>query len=145
MRDLSSLESANIPRAPAPRAPFAAVRAERPRRTCISKLVLTAPRDRGVIEAVGGYPARVQSCVLAAWLRGGWYLSHARPAQVPDVPPPIAGSGRPVVRLTRRVHFDDPDDPALAGFLLSLSRKERGREIRHFITLALRGSPRRAL
>ena len=35
-----------------------------------SKLVLSAPTDRLLIESVGGYPARLQSCVLAAWLRG---------------------------------------------------------------------------
>jgi hypothetical protein len=109
----------------------------------ISKLVLSGPRDRALIEAVGGYPARLQSCVLAAWLRSGWHLSHARPAQAHAMPPPLPSFARPAARLTRRIHFDDPSDPALAGFLRSLPRKERGREIRHFISLALASRARR--
>ena len=102
----------------------------------VSKLVLHGPHDRHLIEAVGGYPSRLQSCVLAAWLRGGWRLTRAQGAATP-IPPPVPSFVRPC-RLTRRIHFDDPADPALAGFLGSLPRKERGREIRNFIAVALR-------
>jgi hypothetical protein len=107
-----------------------------------SKLVLSAPSDRLLIESVGGYPARLQSCVLAAWLRGGWRLARRHTAVVP-IPPPAPPIELPPARLTRRVRFDDPSDPALAGFLRSLPRKERGREIRHFISVALRSRARR--
>jgi hypothetical protein len=109
-----------------------------------SKLVLSGPRDRLLIESVGGYPPRLQSCVLAAWLRGGWRLTRARAACVQPIPPPAPTIALPVTRLTRRVRFDDPADPALAGFLRSLPSKERGREIRHFISLALRSGTRQA-
>ena len=135
MRDLSANDLA-----PAA-ATYASIRATGvARRTpaeSVSKLVLSEPRDRALIEAVGGYPARLQSCVLAAWLRGGWQLSRARPAQALAMPPPLPSLARPAARLTRRIRFDDPNDPALAGFLRSLPRKERGREIRHFIARAL--------
>jgi len=107
-----------------------------------SKLVLSGPRDRLLIESVGGYPPRLQSCVLAAWLRGGWQLTRARASGAPPIPPPVQAAALPAVRLTRRIRFDDPSDPALAGFLGSLPRKERGREIRHFIAVALRSSAR---
>jgi len=142
MRDLSAFDLA-----PAA-ATYASIRATGvPRRApvdTISKLVLSGARDRALIEAVGGYPARLQSCVLAAWLRGGWQLSRARPAaQALAMPPPLPSFPRPAVRLTRRIRFDDPNDPALAGFLRSLPRKERGREIRHFIALALGSRARR--
>ncbi len=108
-----------------------------------SKLVLSAPTDRLLIESVGGYPARLQSCVLAAWLRGGWHLTRRHAAAALQIPPPAPPIELPPTRLTRRVRFDDPADPALAGFLRSLPRKERGREIRHFISVALRSSSRR--
>jgi hypothetical protein len=107
-----------------------------------SKLVLSGSKDRLLIESVGGYPARLQSCVLAAWLRGGWQLTRTRSAGTPAIPPPVQAPASPAARLTRRIRFDDPSDPALAGFLGSLPRKERGREIRHFIVLALRSSAR---
>ena len=104
----------------------------------VSKLVLHGPHDRQLIEAVGGYPARLQSCVLAAWLRGGWRLTRTQPGAAPPIPPPVPSFVRPASRLTRRIRIDDPSDPALAGFLGSLPRKERGREIRNFISVALR-------
>jgi hypothetical protein len=102
-----------------------------------SKLVLSGPKDRLLIESVGGYPPRLQSCVLAAWLRGGWRLTRAHPGPAQPIPPPVPAVTLPAARLTRRVRFDDPADPALAGFLCSLPRKERGREIRHFMLRAL--------
>ena len=108
-----------------------------------SKLVLSGPKDRLLIESVGGYPARLQSCVLAAWLRGGWQLARARASAAPPIPPPVQAAASPAARLTRQIRFDDPSDPGLAGFLGSLPRKERGREIRHFISVALRSSARR--
>jgi len=136
MRDLSANDLA--PAAAAYGSIRATGVARRTHLESISKLVLNGPRDRALIEAVGGYPARLQSCVLAAWLRGGWQLSRARPAaHALAMPPPLPSFARPAARLTRRIHFDDANDPALAGFLRSLPRKERGREIRHFIALAL--------
>ena len=109
-----------------------------------SKLVLSGPKDRLLIESVGGYPARLQSCVLAAWLRGGWRLTRTQAAPAQPIPPPVPAIAVPAARLTRRVCFDDPADPALAGFLQSLPRKERGREIRHFILAALQTRSQRA-
>jgi hypothetical protein len=108
-----------------------------------SKLVLSGPTDRLLIESVGGYPARLQSCVLAAWLRGGWRLTRANAGPAVPIPPPAPAIALAATRLTRRVRFDDPTDPALAGFLRSLPCKERGREIRHFISIALRNNARR--
>src|SRR6267154_2649932 len=108
------------------------------RREPVSKLVLHGPQDRPLIEAVGGYPVRLQSCVLTAWLRGGWRLARTRPGATHAIPPPVPSFALPASRLTRRVRIDDPSDPALAGFLGSLPRKERGREIRNFISVALR-------
>ncbi len=116
-----------------------AARPDAARAEYVSKLVLSGPRDRLLIEAVGGYPPRLQSCVLAAWLRGGWQLTRAGSGRLSPLPPPSRPSDRPAARLTRRIRFDDPADPGLAGFLGSLPRKERGREIRHFILSALRG------
>ena len=107
-------------------------------RECVSKLVLHGPQDRHLIEAVGGYPTRLQSCVLTAWLRGGWRLAGMRPGSAPPIPPPVPSFALPASRLTRRIRIDDPADPALAGFLGSLPRKERGKEIRNFIAVALR-------
>jgi hypothetical protein len=119
--------------------------ADLPRPEHISKLVLNCPKDRHLIEAVGGYPARLQSCVLTAWLRGGWRLSRARPGPLQPIPPPVPPPLAPTTaRVTRRIRFDDPADPALAGFLRSLPRKERGREIRNFISVALRSGARQA-
>jgi hypothetical protein len=103
----------------------------------VCKLVLCARKDRAVMEAVGGYPGRLQSCVLSAWLRGGWRLARARNLSEP-LPPGMPVSPAPAARMSRRVRTDDPRDPGLAGFLHSLPRRERGREIRHFIALALR-------
>jgi hypothetical protein len=111
----------------------------------ISKLVLSSPRDRHLIEAVAGYPARLQSCVLSAWLRGGWRITRSRPGAAQPIPPPVPSSELPAARVTRRIRFDDPVDPALAGFLGSLPRKERGREIRQLIWIALRSCARHAL
>ena len=108
------------------------------RRAHICKLVLCARQDRQVMEAVGGYPGRLQSCVLSAWLRGGWRLTRTRGLLEP-LPPGLPVPPVPAARMTRRVRFDDPVDPGLAGFLCSLPRKERGREIRNFICIALRG------
>src|SRR5260370_13913206 len=90
----------------------------------VSKLVLPGPHDRHLIEAVGGYPSRLQSCVLAAWLRSGWRLARAQ-GPTPPIPPPVPSFVRPACRLTRRIHFDDPADPALAGVLRSPPPKER--------------------
>jgi hypothetical protein len=136
MRNLSAGSAG--PAAELLRAPATLTVRARPEHIC--KLVLTSPKDRRLIEAVGGYPARLQSCVLAAWLRRGWRL--VRVGSVPPQPiPPLAPSlAPPAARLTRRIRFDDPADPTLARFLCSLPRKERGREIRHFISAALRGS-----
>jgi hypothetical protein len=103
----------------------------------VCKLVLSARQDRLVMEAVGGYPGRLQSCVLSAWLRGGWRLARTRVLGGP-LPPGMPLAPAPAARITRRVRFDDPADPGLAGFLCSLPRKERGREIRNFISIALR-------
>ncbi len=121
----------NVAPLPAPRT------GSRRRRAHVCKLVLCARHDRQVLEAVGGYPGRLQSCVLSAWLRGGWRLTRTREAAEP-MPPGLPVPPAPAVRITRRVRFDDPNDPALAGFLCSLPRKERGREIRNFIAIALR-------
>jgi len=116
----------------------------RSRPECVSKLVLSGTKDRLLIESVGGYPPRLQSCVLAAWLRGGWQLTRTGPGRMRPIPPPARSTDQPAQRLTRRICFDDPADPTLAGFLCSLPRKERGREIRHFILTALRSGPPRA-
>ena len=120
-------------------------RAGPPRPENISKLVLNCPKDRHLIEAIGGYPDRLQSCVLAAWLRGGWRLTRTRPGLMPPIPPAVPSPAPAAGRVTRRIRFDDPADPALAGFLRSLPRKERGREIRHFILVALRSRARQPL
>jgi hypothetical protein len=114
----------------------------RPEHIC--KLVLSGPKDRRLIEAVGGYPARLQSCVLAAWLRRGWRQVRRGPAPLQPVPPLAPSNAPPAARLTRRIRFDDPADPTLAGFLRSLPRKERGREIRHFISAGLQSACRPA-
>jgi len=119
-------------------APPAALPGRGSRRPHVCKLVLCARQDRQVMEAVGGYPGRLQSCVLSAWLRGGWRLTRTRGLSEP-LPPGLPVPPVPAARITRRVRFDDPGDPALAGFLCSLPRKERGREIRNFIAIALRG------
>jgi len=74
MRDLSANDLA--PAAAAYGSIRATGVARRTHLESISKLVLNGPRDRALIEAVGGYPARLQSCVLAAWLRGGWQLGE---------------------------------------------------------------------
>jgi hypothetical protein len=115
----------------------AARTSQRRRRAHVCKLVLCAHHDRHVLEAVGGYPGRLQSCVLSAWLRSGWRLTRTRSNAEP-MPPGLPVPPAPATRITRRVRFDDPTDPALAGFLRSLPRKERGREIRNFISIALR-------
>lgn len=107
------------------------------RRPHICKLVLCTRLDRQVMEAIGGYPGRLQSCVLSHWLRSGWRLTRTRELSEP-IPPGMPMAPAPAARMTRRVRFDDPADPALAGFLCSLPRKERGREIRNFIAVALR-------
>jgi hypothetical protein len=109
----------------------------RARRHHVCKLVLCARQDRQVMEAVGGYPGRLQSCVLSTWLRSGWRLTRTRELSEP-MPPGLPLAPAPAARITRRVRFDDPADPTLAGFLCSLPRKERGREIRNFIAVALR-------
>jgi len=121
----------------------AATAAARARPEHICKLVLSGPKDRRLIEAVAGYPARLQSCVLAAWLQRGWRVVRTGSTPSQPIPPLSPSIARPVARLTRRIRFDDPSDPTLAGFLASLPRKERGREIRNFISAALRGSASR--
>ena len=115
-------------------------------RTHVCKLVLSARQDRQVMEAVGGYPGRLQSCVLSAWLRGGWRMTRTRSSSDPSppLPPGLPVPPAPAARITRRVRFDDPGDPTLAGFLCSLPRKERGREIRNYISIALGGRGRAA-
>jgi hypothetical protein len=123
--------------APAPRS--SCVPENRAGREYVSKLVLHNPQDHHLLEAIGGYPARLQSCVLTAWLREGWRRAGTRPGAQQPIPPPVPSLVLPAARLTRRIRFDDPADPALARFLASLPRKERGREIRNFISVALRG------
>jgi hypothetical protein len=136
MRNLSARRA--DPAAQFLRAPATVIVPARPEYIC--KLVLSTPKDRRLIEAVGGYPARLQSCVLAAWLRRGWRLVRAGSLPLQPVPPLAPSIAPPAARLTRRIRFDDPADPTLAGFLRSLPRKERGREIRHFISTALQSS-----
>jgi hypothetical protein len=139
MRNLSA-SSANFTAESLRTGARTAVRA-RPEHIC--KLVLSGAKDRRLIEAVAGYPARLQSCVLAAWLQLGWQLLRTGSGPTQPIPPLSPSITRPVARLTRRIRFDDPSDPTLAGFLASLPRKERGREIRNFISAALRGGPSR--
>jgi len=136
----ASSRSPNLSPAPGvPSGPTPAALPERgSHRAHVCKLVLCARQDRQVMEAVGGYPGRLQSCVLSAWLRGGWRLTRTRGLSEP-LPPGLPVPPVPAARMTRRVRFDDPIDPGLAGFLCSLPRKERGREIRNFICIALRG------
>jgi hypothetical protein len=127
---------------PPGRAALAAPMRHPSRGSHICKLVLCARQDRLLMEAVGGYPGRLQSCILSAWLRGGWRLTRTRHLSEP-MPPGLPVPPAPAARMTRRVRFDDPGDPALASFLCSLPRKERGREIRNFIAYALRNRPAR--
>jgi len=105
-----------------------------------AKLVLDPRSDGALLAALGPFPLRAQSQVLASWLQDGYRLMCGqRPSAlfVPAGPVPPR-SHRPAVGAVRRVHYRDASLPGLALLLGSLNRRERGQEIRRLICLALR-------
>jgi hypothetical protein len=109
-------------------------------RRAVAKLSFCPHDDARIIAALATFPATRHSAVLAVWLRAGWRVATGRTVAAPilgAVHPAQAMLQRPVVR---RVFVDSAIEPGLADFLGNLPRHERGREIRHFIEVALRAA-----
>ncbi|HUN91491.1 MAG TPA: hypothetical protein VMU33_05515 [Burkholderiaceae bacterium] len=117
-----------------------------PIRRAIAKLSFDPRTDKRIIGALSAYPDRRHSAMLAAWLRAGWRVATGRAVAPPVVAAAPATTsalqGAELARqatrpMIRRVFVDAAAEPGLDDFLRGLPRHERGREIRHFILVAL--------
>jgi hypothetical protein len=106
-------------------------------RRAIAKLSFCPAADVRIVVALAAYPDRRHSAILAAWLRAGWRLATGRAVAAPVVAAAPAGAVLPQRPIVRRVFVDAEAEPGLDDFLRGLPRHERGREIRHFIEVAL--------
>lgn len=106
-------------------------------RRAIAKLSFCPAADVRIVAALAAYPDRRHSAILAAWLRAGWRLATGRAVAAPVVATAPARIVLPQHPIVRRVFVDAQAEPGLDDFLRGLPRHERGREIRHFIEVAL--------
>jgi len=107
-------------------------------RRAIAKLSFSPRDDVRILTALAAYPDSRHSAVLAAWLRAGWRFATGRAVAAPICVAGLPGRPLPQRLVVRRVFVDAAAEPGLADFLGTLPRHERGREIRHFIEVALR-------
>ena len=105
-------------------------------RRAIAKLSFCPVADARIVTALGAYPDRRHSAVLASWLRAGWRLATGRAVVAPVVATSL-DAAKPSQALIRRIFVDAQVEPGLDDFLRGLPRHERGREIRHFVEVAL--------
>ena len=106
-------------------------------RRAVAKLSFCPTADGRILSALAAYPDRRHSALLASWLRAGWRVATGRAVMMPVVAAAPSGVPHPERSIVRRVFVDAAAEPGLDDFLRALPRHERGREIRHFIEVAL--------